>query len=53
MMAHIINGTKSEITHSKGGMMSPSEDYYEALRPTEGCSSFVAEVGNNSVDNMG
>ena len=30
--------------------MSPSEDYYEYTRPTEGCSSFVVDQGNTSVD---
>ena len=32
-------------------MFSPAEDYSEQMRPTEGCSSFVAEPGNTSVDN--
>ena len=32
------------------GLMSPAEDYSE-MRPTEGCSSFVVDPGNTSVDN--
>ena len=47
--------TRSEMPYSKqtgnGGLMSPTEDYFEQMKTNDGCSSFVVEPSNTSVDN--